>query len=126
MRTLSDWRRSEAAVTRRTRNAFVGSSRHEGSNPSVSATNGRNSQCVFRPFVLLKRKDNRQHPLKCLGCIYGMWLFCRHDKDLAGMNQMLDSVYCEKSGAFQNSYHRITGGVAAMRQVGLIQNSSVD
>ena len=31
------WRRSEAAVTRRTRNAFIGSSRYEGSNPSVSA-----------------------------------------------------------------------------------------
>ncbi len=33
---VTRWRRSEAAVTRRTRNAFVGSSRHEGSNPSVS------------------------------------------------------------------------------------------
>ena len=31
------WRRSEAVVTRRTRNAFIGSSRYEGSNPSVSA-----------------------------------------------------------------------------------------
>ena len=31
-------RRSEVAITRRTRNAFVGSSRHMGSNPIVSAS----------------------------------------------------------------------------------------
>lgn len=30
-------RRSEEAVTRRTRNAFIGSSRYAGSNPAVSA-----------------------------------------------------------------------------------------
>ena len=33
---ISIRRHSEEAVTRRTRNAFVGSNRHEGSNPSVS------------------------------------------------------------------------------------------
>ena len=37
LKRQTSWRRSEAAVTRRTRNAFIGSSRYEGSNPSVSA-----------------------------------------------------------------------------------------
>lgn len=35
------------AITRRTRNAFVGSSRHKGSNPFISAKNGR------KPLILL-------------------------------------------------------------------------
>ena len=37
LKRQTSWRRSEAAVTRRTRNAFIGSSRYEGSNPSSSA-----------------------------------------------------------------------------------------
>ena len=37
LKRQTSWRRSEAAVTRRTRNAFIGSSRYEGSNPAVSA-----------------------------------------------------------------------------------------
>lgn len=45
------WRRSEAAVTRRTRNAFIGSPRYEGSNPSVSAGKPLRNQGLFL-FVL--------------------------------------------------------------------------
>ena len=44
------WRRSEAAVTRRTRNAFIGSSRYEGSNPSVSAL----KPLIFQGFFFLR------------------------------------------------------------------------
>ena len=41
------WRYSEVAITRRTRNAFVGSSRHKGSNPFISAFNQEETTAEF-------------------------------------------------------------------------------
>ena len=46
------WRYSEAAVTRRTRNAFVGSSRHKGSNPFISAFNQEETTAELTEEIL--------------------------------------------------------------------------
>lgn len=48
---VKNWRRSEVAITRRTRNAFVGLFRREGSNPSVSALKSSN----IRGFFVLEK-----------------------------------------------------------------------
>ena len=50
------WRRIEVVITRRTRNAFVGLYRHEGSNPSVSVSAKGVPKGI--PFVLTQRDSN--------------------------------------------------------------------
>lgn len=40
-----------------------------------------------------------------------MRLFRRHDEHFTGMNEMLNAVNGKTSGAFQNRYHRIAGGI---------------
>ena len=60
---------------------------------------------------LVKWENNRQHPLKCLWRKHRVRLFRRHDEHFTGMNEMLNAVNGKTSGAFQNRYHRIAGGI---------------
>ena len=55
------------AITRRTRNAFVGLSRHKGSNPFISAQSPR-KVCkikVFAGFFVLKKSELFLESKKC-------------------------------------------------------------
>ena len=51
---ISYWRRIEVVITRRTRNAFVGLNRHEGSNPSVSVYRNTDIERCLYFFCIIK------------------------------------------------------------------------